>query len=84
MEAKSLNTISSTMTVISDPAEIKAALNHELEVLGKRVLVTKGNDMAKTVEHIYRGFAAHKDLSGKSFMLSSKNKGLVHRDKWAV
>ena len=79
MEA-TLQTISSTMTVIRDSAEIKAALEGKLTVAGKPVLVTKGNDMSKTVAQIYRLLAAHKDLSGESFRLSSKHKGLVHYD----
>ena len=81
MEA-TLQTISSTMTVIRDPAQIQAALERRLTVAGKPVLVTRGNDMAKTVAQIYRLFASHKDLSGESFMLSVQHKGLVHRDKW--
>lgn len=81
MEA-TLQTVSSTMTVIRDQAEIKAALTGKLTVSGKPVLVTRGNDMATTVEQIYRLFAANKDLSGERFMLSSKHKGLVHKDRW--
>lgn len=65
MEA-TLQTISSSMTVIRDPAEIQAAFEGKLTVAGKPVLVTKGNDMAKTVAQIYRLFAGHKDLSGES------------------
>jgi hypothetical protein len=81
MEA-TLQTISSTMTVIRHSAELKAALEGRLTVAGKPVLVTKGNDMAKTVAQIYRLFASHTDLSGERFMLSSKHKGLVHRDSF--
>jgi hypothetical protein len=77
-----LQTVSSSMTVIRDPAEIKAAFEGKLTVAGKPVLVTKGNDMAKTVAQIYRLFASHKDLSGERFMLSVKHKGLVHRDSF--
>ena len=51
-------------------------------VSGKPVLVTRGNDMQATVTQIYKIFAAHKDMSGESFMLSSKHKGLVHRDRF--
>lgn len=79
MEA-TLQTVSSTMTVIRDPAEIQAAMEGRLTAFGKPVLVTKGNDMATTVAQIYRHFAAHKDMSGEAFMLSTKHKGLVHRD----
>jgi hypothetical protein len=32
------------------------------------------------VAQIYRLFATHKDMSGQSFMLSSRHKGLVHHD----
>jgi hypothetical protein len=81
MEA-TLLTVSSTMTVIRDKAEIQAAFEGRLTVSGKQVLVTRGNDMGRTVAQIYRLFASHKDLSGESFMLSTKHKGLVHRDKW--
>ena len=81
MEA-TLQTVSSTMTVIRDLGEIAAALKNELTVSGKWVLVTKGNDTAKTVEYVYRAFAEHKDLHGEHFMLSRQHKGLVHRDKW--
>jgi hypothetical protein len=81
MEA-ALLTVSSTMTVIRDKAQIAAALEGTLTVHGKPVLVTKGNDMAKTVAQIYRLFAAHKDTSGQSFMLSAKHKGLVHHDNF--
>jgi hypothetical protein len=78
----SLQTISSVMTVIRDPAEIQAAFEGRLTAYGKPVLVTKGNDMATTVAQIYRLFAAHKDMSGERFMLSTKHKGLVHRDRF--
>jgi hypothetical protein len=82
MEA-TLQTVSSTMTVIRDPAEIKAAFEGRLTVDGKPVLVTRGNsDMGETVAQIYRLFAAHKDMCGERFMLSSKHKGLVHRDRF--
>jgi hypothetical protein len=81
MEA-TLQTISSSMTVIRDPAEIQAAFEGKLTVAGKPVLVTKGNDMAKTVAQIYRLFTGHKDLSGEGFRLSSKHKGLVHYDNF--
>ena len=81
MEA-TLLTVSSTMTVIRDPAEIQAAFEGRLTVSGKQVLVTRGNEMGKTVAQIYRLFAGHKDLSGGDFMLSSRHKGLVHRDRW--
>jgi hypothetical protein len=77
-----LQTVSSTMTVVRDPVEIQAAMNNQLEISGKRVLVTKGNDMAKTVEFVYKAFADHRDLSGEPFLLSSKLKGLCHRDAW--
>jgi hypothetical protein len=82
MEADSL-TVSSTMTVVRDPAQIAAALEGQLTVAGKPVLVARGNkDMAKTVAQIYRLYAAHKDMSGEFFMLSSLHKGLVHRDRF--
>ena len=81
MEA-TLQTVSSTMTVIRDPVEIKAAFEGRLIAFGKPVLVTKGNDMATTVAQIYRLFAAHKDMSGERFMISSKHRGLVHRDRF--
>jgi hypothetical protein len=82
MEA-TLQTVSSVMTVIRDPAEIQAAFEGRLMAYGKPVLVSKGNnDMATTVAQIYRLFAAHKDMSGERFMLSSKHKGLVHRDRF--
>jgi hypothetical protein len=79
MEA-TLQTVSSVMTVIRDPAEIKAAFEGRLTAFGKPVLVTKGNDIQATVTQIYQLFAAHKDMSGESFMLSTKHRGLVHRD----
>jgi hypothetical protein len=79
MEA-TLQTVSSTVTVIRDPAEIKAAFEGKLTVAGMPVLVTKGNDMAKTVAQIYRLYASHKDQSGESFRLSATHKGLSHRD----
>jgi hypothetical protein len=81
MEA-TVQTVSSSMTVIRNPSEIRAAFEGKLTVAGKPVLVTKGNDMAKTVAQIYRLFASHKDLSGERFMLSAKHKGLVHRDSF--
>src|SRR6478672_4459171 len=82
MEA-TLLTVSSTVTVIQDPAEIQAAMNNQLYISGKKVLVTSGNEMAKTVEFVYRAFADHKDLSGEPFLLSSKtHKGICHRDSW--
>ena len=77
-----LQTVSSTMTLIKDPEQIKAAMNNELNISGKRVLVTSGNEMAKTVEYVYRAFADHKDLSGESFCLSTALKGITHRDRW--
>jgi hypothetical protein len=84
MEAKSLQTVSSTMTVVRDSTEIRAALTNELEISGKRVLVCKGHDnIAKTVEFVYRAFADHTDLSGEPFLLSrTTHKGLCHRDSW--
>jgi hypothetical protein len=83
MEAKSLLTVSSTVTVVRDKSEIEAALNNQLEVSGKRILVCKGgNEMSKTVEFVYRSFADHKDLSGEPFLLSKRLKGLCHRDNW--
>ena len=57
-------------------------MNNQLEIAGKGVLVTKGNDMQKTVEYIYRAFANHKDLSGEPFLLSRRLKGICHRDNW--
>ena len=83
MEA-TLDTVSSTMTVIRDKEQIQAAREGRLMVSGKPVLVTRGNDMQATVTQIYKIFAAHKDMSGESFMLSSKHKGLVHRDRLGV
>lgn len=77
-----LQTVSSTMTVIRDPEQIKAAMNNDLYISGRRVLVTSGNEMAKTVEFVYRAFADHKDLSGESFRLSRALKGITHRDRW--
>jgi hypothetical protein len=82
MEATSLLTVSSTITVIRDKTEIEAALNNQLEVSGKRVLVCKGNDLATTVHFVYRSFADHKDLSGEPFLCSKRLKGLCHRDNW--
>src|ERR1700686_4112295 len=81
MEAKSLQTVSSTMTVVRDSTEIRAALTNELEISGKRVLVCKGHDnIAKNVEFVYRAFADHTDLSGEPFLLSrTTHKGLCHR-----
>jgi hypothetical protein len=81
MEA-TLQTVSSVTTVIRDPAEIQAAFEGRLTAYGKPVFVTKGNDMATTVAQIYQLFAAHEDMSGEKFMLSSKHKGLVHRDRF--
>jgi hypothetical protein len=77
-----LQTVSSTVTVILDSKEIAAAFEGTLTVDGKPVLVTKGNDMAQTVAQVYRLFAAHKDMSGQSFMLSARHKGLVHHDNF--
>jgi hypothetical protein len=57
-------------------------LQARLTVAGKPVLVTKRNDMAKTVAQIYRLFASYQDLSGERFMLSAKHKGLVHYDNF--
>jgi hypothetical protein len=80
MEAKSLLTVSSTITDVGDKSEIEAALNNQLEVAGKRILVCKGNDMQRTVHFVYRAFADHHDLSGEPFLLSKRLKGLCHRD----
>jgi hypothetical protein len=81
MEA-TLQTVSSTMTLIRDPAEIQLAMEGRLMAFGKPVLVTKGNEMSRTVAQIYRLYAAHKDMSGESFMISRHHKGLVHRDRF--
>jgi hypothetical protein len=83
MEATSLLKVSSTITVLQNKSEIEAALNNQLEVAGKRVLVCKGgNEMGKIVEHVYRSFADHRDTSGEPFLLSKTLKGLCHRDNW--
>jgi hypothetical protein len=81
MEA-TLQTVSSTMTVIRDKEQIQAAMEGRLMAFGKPILVTRGNNMQATVTQIYKLFAVHKDMSGESFMLSSKHKGLVHRDRF--
>ena len=82
MEA-TLQTVSSTMTVIRDKTEIKAAFEGRLTINGKPVLVTRGNkNMSETVAQIYRLYAAHTDMSGHPFLLSSRHKGLVHYDNF--
>lgn len=86
MEA-TLRKISSVMTIIESEAEIKAAMNFELTVPveeggNKLLLVTKGNEMAKTVEQVYQSFRDHRDLSGNVFVLSRRLKGICHRDAW--
>jgi hypothetical protein len=75
-------TVSSVLTIIEDPLEVQAALDGNLKVEGKPVLVCRGGDTARTVAAIYRSLAASKDWSGSAFKLSSRNKGLVHRDKF--
>jgi hypothetical protein len=82
MEAKSLLTVSSTITIVRDRSEIELALNNQLEIAGKRILVCKGNDMQRTVQFVYKAFADHQDLSGEPFLLSKRLKGLCHRDNW--
>jgi hypothetical protein len=82
-KAKSLLKVSSTITVLQDKSEIEAALNNQLEISGKRVLVCKGgNEMARIAEHVYRSFADHNDLSGQPFLLSKTLKGICHHDNW--
>jgi hypothetical protein len=81
MEAN-LQKVSSIMTLSRDPAEIKAALEGQLTVSGKPVLVCKGADTGQTVQHIFRAFAFHRDMSNETFKLSRAQKGLVHRDQF--
>jgi hypothetical protein len=75
-------TISSVLTIIENPLEVAAAMDGTLTVEGKPVLVCRGGDTARTVAAIYRSLAASKDWSGSAFQLSSRNKGLVHKDKF--
>ena len=80
MEAN-LRKISSAMTVVESQEEIRAALNGELFISGKPVLVCRGADTGKTVEFIYRAFSEHKS-NGEPYRLSREHKGLVHRDQF--
>lgn len=75
--------ISSAMTVVENQEEITAALNGELFIEGKPVLVCgSGTDIGQTVQFIYQAFAEHTTLLGEKYKLSRQHKGLCARDQF--
>jgi hypothetical protein len=75
--------VSSVLTVITSPSEIQAAIEGNLTVENKRVLVCKGgSEMAETVKQVYQAFREHTDLHDHEFVLSRRLKGICHHDNW--
>jgi hypothetical protein len=73
--------VSSVLTVITSPSEIQAAIEGNLTVENKRVLVCKrGSEMAETVKQVYQAFRDHTDPHGHEFVLSRRLKGICHHD----
>jgi hypothetical protein len=74
--------VASHLTLIQDPDQIAAAIANDLFIDGKRALIIRGIPAARTTEVIYQEYSRRTDLTGNSFRLSHREKGLVHKDQW--
>jgi hypothetical protein len=81
MEA-STRTVASHLVLIQGEEEIAAAKNNDLYIENKPALIIRGIPAQETIQAVYALFAIKKDLTGASFRLSHKERGIMHRDQW--
>jgi hypothetical protein len=81
MEAQ-IQVVASHLRLITSPEEIAAAIEGNLFVDHKKVLLIKGIPAATTVAAIYQEFAKRKDLRNQPFQISHKRKSLMMRNQW--
>ena len=59
--------VASHLHLIQSPEHIEAAMNDNLYVENRKVLLIKGFPAAKTAEILYKEFAKRADLRGEPF-----------------
>jgi hypothetical protein len=77
-----IRVVASHLNLITSPEQIDAAINGDLYVDLKRVLIIKGRPAVEAVARIYGEFGIRKDLAGNSFRLSHRERGIMATDQW--
>jgi hypothetical protein len=80
IEAKSITRNKQNIEAITDPAEVKLALDGVLDVNGKRILVTRGAPAQAMTGFVYTEFARRLDSNGLPFQFSRQRRSLVETD----
>ena len=65
--------VASHLNLIQSPEQIGAAINNELLLDRKKVLIFKGIPAAQTVAVIYAEFAHRRDLTESRWILATKS-----------
>jgi hypothetical protein len=74
--------VASHLILITNEAEIEAAKNNDLYIEDKPVLIIRGIPAQDTIRAVYALFATRKDMTGRGFRLSHREKGIMHTNQW--